>query len=86
MKKISETNIDILDGDRGKNYPSPNELYKNGFCLFLSNKNIVGNRLNLEDCAYITEERKNNGIQKNFRHGIQWWVLSFIKIILTRSM
>ena len=59
MKKISETNINILDGDRGKNYPSPNELYKNGFCLFLSNKNIVGNRLNLEDCAYITEERHN---------------------------
>ena len=57
--KILQTNIKIIDGDRGKNYPTPNELLTSGYCLFLNNKNIVNNKLSLIDSNYISEQKHN---------------------------
>lgn len=36
--QLESTGIDVIDGDRGKNYPHQNELLNTGFCLFLSAK------------------------------------------------
>ena len=38
--KIKDAPFEIIDGDRGANYPSQNEFYSNGHCLFLSTKNV----------------------------------------------
>lgn len=65
--KILQTKIKIIDGDRGKNYPAPNELFTSGFCLFLNNKNIVDNKLTLIDANYISEE-KHNMLSKGTLH------------------
>ena len=56
-KSLEELNFIIEDGDRGKNYPSPSELYSDGYCLFLNNKNIINNKLNIQDSNYISEEK-----------------------------
>ena len=56
-KNLEELHFVIEDGDRGKNYPSPNELKSNGYCLFLNNKNIINNKLDISESNYISEEK-----------------------------
>jgi hypothetical protein len=33
--RIAESPIQIIDGDRGKNYPKKEEFHNKGYCLFL---------------------------------------------------
>lgn len=56
--KLSEINsIQIIDGDRGKNYPSKNEFLENGYCLFLSAKNITKTGFEFSELSFISEEK-----------------------------
>jgi type I restriction enzyme S subunit len=55
--KLGEAPLEILDGDRGKNYPSQDEFQINGYCLFLSTKNVRFDGFDLSDCQYISKER-----------------------------
>ena len=55
--KISELPIEIIDGDRGKNYPKNSELLDVGDCLFLSAKNVTKNGFNFDQCQFITAEK-----------------------------
>ncbi len=55
--KISELPIEIIDGDRGKNYPKNSELLDVGDCLFLSAKNVTKNGFNFYQCQFITAEK-----------------------------
>lgn len=48
---------EIIDGDRGKNYPKQEEFAEEGFCLFLNAKNVTVNGFSFESCMYITEEK-----------------------------
>ena len=48
---------EIIDGDRGKNYPKQEEFAEEGFCLFLNAKNVTANGFSFENCMYITEEK-----------------------------
>lgn len=63
--EMKNPSIQIEDGDRGKNYPSSNNCLERGYCLFLNNKNIINNKLNLNDAQYITEEKHNILGKKN---------------------
>jgi type I restriction enzyme S subunit len=49
---------DVLDGDRGKNYP--NEFLEKGHTLFLSATNVTKNGFIFERNQYITEEKSNS--------------------------
>lgn len=71
IKKLEDTEIQLIDGDRGKNYPSKKDLLTIGHTLFLSNKNLHGDKLTTDLGEYISEERDNllrNG--KLFRNDI----------------
>ena len=48
---------EIIDGDRGKNYPKQDEFSYNGHCLFLNAKNVTSLGFNFENCLFITEEK-----------------------------
>ena len=50
---------DIIDGDRGKNYPKQNEFHENGYCLFLDAGNVTASGFVFENNHYITEEKCN---------------------------
>ncbi len=56
--KLSEKAL-FENGDRSKNYPSGDEVVESGI-LFLSTKNIIKNKLNLEDSKFITEQKFNS--------------------------
>ena len=49
----------LIDGDRGKNYPSPNELVDEGI-LFLSTSNIKDNKFDTTTTKFITKEKFNS--------------------------
>ena len=49
--------IEIIDGDRGVNYPRQEEFYEEGECLFLNAGNVTKNGFDFSFCAYITKEK-----------------------------
>lgn len=48
---------DIIDGDRGKNYPKQNEFFPEGYCLFLNAGNVTPNGFSFEENSFITQEK-----------------------------
>jgi type I restriction enzyme S subunit len=57
VKEIKDTNIAIIDGDRGQNYPAKDEFSSDGFCLFLNTGNIVNDSFDLASCDFISEKK-----------------------------
>jgi type I restriction enzyme, S subunit len=57
--KLGDTKIEIIDGDRGKNYPSKSEFFTNGFCVFLDASNVTKSGFNLENPLYISKEKSD---------------------------
>lgn len=64
ITQLCDVDIEVIDGDRGKNYPHQDELYNSGYCLFLSAKNVTQNGFLFVDNQFITKEKDdllNNG-------------------------
>ncbi|HEY9708976.1 MAG TPA: restriction endonuclease subunit S [Oculatellaceae cyanobacterium] len=59
IKQLQDAEISIIDGDRGKNYPTKNEFYEEGYCLFLNAGNFKDDRFDYSDCDFITEKKDN---------------------------
>lgn len=57
VKRLENTEIEILDGDRGVNYPKENDLTESGHCLFLSATNVTKNGFKFTSMLFITKER-----------------------------
>lgn len=57
LVKLDEANIDIIDGDRGNNYPKKNEFYSNGHCLFLNAKNVTSEGFSFNEVMYIDKDK-----------------------------
>lgn len=51
--------IQIIDGDRGKNYPKKEEFKSTGFCVFLNASNIKDDTFVFESIDFISEEKDN---------------------------
>ena len=49
--------FEIIDGDRGKNYPKQNEFSDSGHCLFLSAANVTRSGFEFSECQFITEQK-----------------------------
>lgn len=54
---LKETDIQIIDGDRGENYPKKEEFTIEGYCLFLNAKNVTKNGFVFEELQFISKER-----------------------------
>lgn len=64
ITQLCDVDIEVIDGDRGKNYPHQDELFDSGYCLFLSAKNVTQNGFLFGDNQFITQEKDellNNG-------------------------
>ncbi|WP_078374730.1 restriction endonuclease subunit S, partial [Streptococcus pneumoniae] len=49
--------FDIIDGDRGKNYPKSDELFSEEYCLFLNTKNVTKNGFSFDTKQFITKTK-----------------------------
>ena len=68
--KLAELSyIHIIDGDRGKNYPSTGELMSSGFCLFLNAGNVTEKGFVFNELKYITKQKdellRNGKLERN---------------------
>ena len=48
---------DIIDGDRGKNYPQQHEFSDEGYCLFLNTGNVTSSGFSFESNQFISKEK-----------------------------
>lgn len=55
--KVEETSIEMIDGDRGKNYPKNNDFFTEGYCLFLNAGNVTKNGFSFSENSFITREK-----------------------------
>ena len=56
VKSMPEV-CEIIDGDRGKNYPNQEEFSDEGYCLFLNAKNVTSKGFSFENCMFVTKEK-----------------------------
>jgi type I restriction enzyme S subunit len=56
-RKLFNNIVDIIDGDRGVNYPKSNDFFNDEYCLFLSAKNVTKNGFIFNETQFITKER-----------------------------
>ncbi|ENQ6248881.1 restriction endonuclease subunit S [Klebsiella quasipneumoniae] len=52
---LENAGIQLIDGDRGKNYPKHNDFMENGYCLFLSARNVTKSGFQFQETAFINE-------------------------------
>ena len=55
VKSLGESAIDLVDGDRGENYPKQDDLLEDAYCLFLSAKNVTKSGFRFSEKQFITE-------------------------------
>lgn len=59
-KKYLEQHLDVIDGDRGINYPNGKDLLQFDHTLFLSATNVTSDGFKFINNQYITEEKSNS--------------------------
>jgi type I restriction enzyme S subunit len=55
--RIADAPFEIIDGDRGTNYPKQDEFNQNGYCLFLNAKNVTTDGFAFDECYFISKEK-----------------------------
>jgi len=56
MKTLDNV-VEIIDGDRGVNYPKNNEFFSDGYCLFLNTKNVPNDSFSFEETMFVDKEK-----------------------------
>ena len=54
---VAEAPLEIIDGDRGVNYPKQEDFGPSGDCLFLNTGNVTTTGFNFADCSFITKDK-----------------------------
>jgi restriction endonuclease S subunit len=57
MVTFAEAPFEIIDGDRGVNYPKKEDFSSDGYCIFLNTKNVRSDGFNFNEVEFITREK-----------------------------
>ena len=57
ISTYKQLGIDVVDGDRGNNYPKSTDYLSEGYCLFLGASNILENTISLNGSIFINKEK-----------------------------
>ena len=60
LLSLDQSDITIIDGDRGKSYPKQEDFLEQGFCLFLSTKNVREDGFDFSDCQFISKVKDDS--------------------------
>ena len=53
VMNLDRAGVKVIDGDRGKEYPSADDFSECGFCLFLSAKNVTKNGFKFNELSQV---------------------------------
>ena len=57
-RKLGESDlIEIIDGDRGKNYPKKEDFFDEGYCLFMNTKNVRPDGFEFNTTMFVKEAK-----------------------------
>lgn len=56
-RSIADAPLEIIDGDRGQNYPKQDDFGSAGYCLFLNAGNVTTQGFNFSETAFISHEK-----------------------------
>jgi type I restriction enzyme S subunit len=59
-KTFQDAPIEIIDGDRGVNYPQKSDFSKTGYCLFLSTSNVTTTGFDFNSTDFISKEKDDD--------------------------
>ncbi|NTW87940.1 MAG: restriction endonuclease subunit S, partial [Desulfobulbaceae bacterium] len=54
---ISSAPVEIIDGDRGKEYPKQADFQESGYCLFLNTGNVRQDGFDFSNCQFVSEDK-----------------------------
>ena len=54
---LSSAAVEIIDGDRGKEYPKDSDFSDSGYCLFLNTGNVRPDGFDFSNCQFISAEK-----------------------------
>jgi len=54
---FSDAPFEIIDGDRGTNYPQKEDFSNSGYCLFLNTKNVRENGFCFDELSFISKDK-----------------------------
>jgi len=57
MVTFAEAPFEIIDGDRGVNYPKKEDFSSDGYCVFLNTKNVRSSGFDFENVAFISRKK-----------------------------
>lgn len=57
VQMLEELNVQIIDGDRGENYPNQGDFLTDGYCVFLSTDNVTTNGFRFDNVQFISKEK-----------------------------
>lgn len=57
LVKLGTAPLEIIDGDRGKNYPKNQDFSPKGYCLFLNTSNVTPDGFSLTNCNFISQQK-----------------------------
>lgn len=57
LVKLETTSIQLVDGDRGVNYPSKKDFSGKGYCLFLDSSNLTRNGFDFSTTVFIDKKK-----------------------------
>jgi type I restriction enzyme, S subunit len=55
--RLDKSDISIIDGDRGENYPQGHELLDSGYCIFLSATNVTDRGFRFDQLQFISRDK-----------------------------
>jgi type I restriction enzyme S subunit len=57
LKELKDLALELIDGDRGLNYPDKSEFRTEGYCLFLNTGNVTSRGFDFSNCDFIDAKR-----------------------------
>jgi restriction endonuclease S subunit len=56
--RLGYADIEIIDGDRGINYPKKEDFSPEGYCLFLNTSNVRNGEFNFDNLQFISKDKE----------------------------
>ena len=69
MVTFAEAPFEIIDGDRGANYPKKEDFSSDGYCVFLNTKNVRSDGFNFNEAEFISREKDETLRKGRLRRG-----------------